>query len=235
MKRHLFFDLDRTLWDFEKNSQAALSILYHDLKLDDHIDSFHSFHGTYKRINAKLWQLYGSGQLSKEVLRIKRFTDTLERFAVKNDELSNALADGYVKISPYQTNLFPGTKETLEILSEDNQLHIITNGFKEIQFIKLENSGIRDFFDVIVCSELVGKNKPAPDVFHYALKEANARVSESVMIGDDYHVDVLGAENIGVPGILFEPNTRAQKKHRWQIETLHEIPDLLPHVYFKEA
>lgn len=233
MNKHLFFDLDRTLWDFEKNSQAALSILFQELELHNRIDSFHSFHGTYKKINAELWHLYGAGKLTKDVLRIKRFEDTLKRFKIIDDQLSNALADGYVSISPHQTNIFPGTKETLEVLSKSNQLHIITNGFKEIQFIKLEKSGIRHYFDIIVCSEEVGKNKPAPDVFHYAMAQSGAQISNSIMIGDDYQVDVLGAENIGMPGVLFDPSTNAKKRHRWQIQSMDQLPDLLPSVFFK--
>lgn len=233
MNKHLFFDLDRTLWDFEKNSQTALSILFQELELHNRIDSFHSFHGTYKKINAELWHLYGAGKLSKDVLRIKRFEDTLKRFKIVDNELSSALAEGYVSISPQQTNIFPGTKETLEKLSEANQLHIITNGFKEIQFIKLEKSGIRHFFDIIVCSEDVGKNKPAPDVFHHAMSKSGATIANSIMIGDDYHVDVLGAENIGMPGVLFDPKKNSQKKHRWQIQNMDELPGLLPMVYFK--
>lgn len=228
MTEHIFFDLDRTLWDFEKNSQKALTLLYHDLKLDQEIGSFFDFFGTYKRINADLWKLYGSGKLEKNILRIKRFEDTLNHFGIYNEKLNQQLANGYVNTSPYQTELFPGTKEVLNQLSEKYQLHIITNGFKEIQAIKLENSGIRSYFDVIVCSEVVGKNKPAPDVFHYAMKNAKAEAKHSVMIGDDYLVDVVGAENVGMKGILFDPKKGAQKKHRWQIEQLSQIPEVLP-------
>ncbi|MCH2230944.1 MAG: YjjG family noncanonical pyrimidine nucleotidase [Crocinitomicaceae bacterium] len=228
--KHLFFDLDRTLWDFEKNSEAALNLLYEDLKLGDHIRSFRSFHTTYKKINADLWHQYGTGKLSKSDLRIKRFNDTLKKFDVQNEKLAIKLGEGYIKTSPYQTNIFPQTIETLTNLKNDGyKLHIITNGFKEVQFIKLEKSKLIDFFDVIVCSEDVGKNKPAKDVFDHAMHLAKAEGRDSLMIGDDYLVDVVGAEKAGMKGILFDPNkTYREGTHEWHISRLNEIPGLIP-------
>jgi putative hydrolase of the HAD superfamily len=228
--KHLFFDLDRTLWDFEKNSETALGILYEDLKLGDHMRSFNAFHKTYKKINARLWHAYGQGKLSKEELRIKRFNDTLKSFQINDPNLAAQLGEGYIKISPFQTNLFPGTKETLlDLKNDDYELHIITNGFKEVQYIKLEQSGLREFFDVIVCSEEVGKNKPAPEVFQYALSLAKSDADESIMIGDDYLVDVVGAERHGMKGILFDPHySYKDGTHDWHIDHLEKIPGLIP-------
>lgn len=228
--KHLFFDLDRTLWDFETNSQTALGILYEDHRLGDHMRSFNSFHKTYKKINAKLWHMYGQGNLSKDELRVKRFNDTLKSFQVNDFELAKKLGEGYVNISPYQTNLFPGAIQTLEDLKkEDYILHIITNGFKEVQYIKLEKSGLLEYFDIIVCSEEVGKNKPAPEVFHHALSLAKGEKEQSVMIGDDYLVDVIGAERYGFKGILFDPFSKYKEgTHEWHINALEKIPGLLP-------
>ena len=227
--KHLFFDLDRTLWDFEKNSENALNILFHDLGLDKQLRSFQGFHKTYKEINAKLWYDYGRGKITKDILRIKRFQDTLSSYKIDSPDLAKRLGDGYVEISPYQTQLFPNTIEVLTDLKKEYELHIITNGFKEVQFIKLENSGIRDFFDVIVCSEDVGKNKPAPDVFHYSLSQAGAKAQESIMIGDDYQVDVIGAEGAGIKGVLFDPHKKYDEgTHEFHISDLIEMHDILP-------
>ncbi len=192
--------------------------------------SFDAFHNTYKKINARLWQQYGAGKLEKDILRIKRFEDTLKSFQVDPSHFSEELANGYVSISPRQTHLFPHAHETLNSLkSEGYQLHIITNGFLEVQHIKLENSALRDYFDIIVCSEEVGKNKPAPDVFHHAMNLAGAKPSESVMIGDDFKVDILGAERVGMAGILFDPDrTYNSRAHEWHIYSLDRIPELLP-------
>ncbi|MBL1281191.1 MAG: YjjG family noncanonical pyrimidine nucleotidase [Fluviicola sp.] len=233
--KHIFFDLDHTLWDFEKNSEAALRILFEELELGNHLPSFQRFHTKYKKVNAKLWHLYGKGKLEKSVLRVKRFSDTFANFDIKNKELAEHLAKRYVEVSPYQTNLFPDAISVLEELkSNGHQLHIITNGFKEVQYIKLSESKMIDFFDVILCSEEVGKNKPAKEVFHEALSRANAKAEESIMIGDDFHVDVIGAENCGIKGVLFDPHSRQKSgTHEWHIQKLNEIPGLLP--WMKES
>lgn len=228
--KHIFFDLDRTLWDFDTNSKAALEILFEEHKLGERMRSFQSFYTTYKKVNGKLWSSYGKGKLTKETLRVKRFDDTLKCFQINDIILATTLGEDYVKTSPLQTNIFPGTIETLRALkSNDHELHIITNGFKEIQEIKLENSGIRDYFDVIVCSEDVGKNKPAPEVFQHATSLAKANPKESLMIGDDYQIDIIGAERFGMKGILFDPDKSYREgTHDWHIDSLNKIPGLIP-------
>lgn len=227
--KHVFFDLDRTLWDFETNSKLALNELYDDLKLGDHMKSFQSFHHAYKNINGKLWAQYSKGKITKEVLRIKRFEDTLKQFQLNNSELAETLGMSYIKIAPYRTHVFPNTHSTLEgLLNDGFQLHIITNGFKEVQFIKLEKSGLLDYFDVIVCSEDVGKNKPDPDVFHHSLNLANAAANESVMIGDNMNADINGSEGVGMTGVLFDPHKSYKMgTHNWHIHDLEKIPEII--------
>lgn len=228
--KHLFFDLDRTLWDFETNSEAALRILFQDLNLGNSIRSFQTFHTQYKKINAQLWYDYAKGKITKENLRTSRFELALKKFNINDLELATKLGDGYIELSPYQTHLFPHTRETLTTLQNDGYaLHIITNGFKEVQHIKLKNSGLIDFFDVILCSEEVGKTKPAPQVFQTALERANALKKESLMIGDDFHADIVGAEKFGIQSILFDPeNKHKEGSHDWKIKHLNEIPGLIP-------
>ena len=228
--KHLFFDLDHTLWDFEKNSETALRILYNDLLLDRIFPSFHSFHHHYKVINAEMWYQYSKGKISKEELRVRRFLDTLGKYEVNDHEIAEELAAGYVRISPYQKNLFPGAQETLQQLKSDGyQLHIITNGFMEIQDIKLRNTEIRDYFNVVLCSEEIGVQKPHEDVFQSALKRAGANAAQSIMIGDNLHTDILGAERVGIRGILFDPHDEHRKgTHDWHIRELKEIPELIP-------
>ncbi|MCH2223902.1 MAG: YjjG family noncanonical pyrimidine nucleotidase [Crocinitomicaceae bacterium] len=225
----LFFDLDHTLWDFEANSEKALAQLFEEFNLIKHVRSFRTFHTEYKKVNAEAWHQYSKGIITKDILRTKRFKDTFQKFGFKNDELVQKMAKGYLKISPYQTQLFPNAKETLEKLKSDGYaLHIITNGFKEVQFIKLEQSGILDYFDVVLCSEEVGKNKPARIVFDRALSLANAKAEESVMIGDSYQADIVGAENAGIQAIFFDPSFEHQdKKHKWIIRDLKKIPETL--------
>jgi putative hydrolase of the HAD superfamily len=226
---HIFFDLDRTLWDFEKNSKSALNQLFSELKLDGFIEDFTVFHETYRKINVSYWENYSKGNVSKENLRIGRFHDTLVHFGINDSELSNQLAEGYVKTSPYQTHLFPGTKEVLQELNDQNyKLHIITNGFKEVQFIKLKNSGLRSFFEDVLCSEEVGKNKPNPEIFQAALQRTKAKSNTSIMIGDDFEADVLGAERCGIRGILFDPHDEYEARNEIErIKHFEELPLIL--------
>jgi putative hydrolase of the HAD superfamily len=228
--QHLFFDLDRTLWDFEKNSEMALHLLFHDLGLDQRQVDFHQFHQTYKEQNAVLWKLYGKGELKKEELRFLRFEITLEAFGISDRRIIDELSDGYVAISPKQTLLHDGALETLDQLKSDGySMHIITNGFKEVQYIKLENSGLAPYFDTVVCSEELGKNKPAPEIFYHALTKAGAKNTGSVMIGDDPEVDVVGAINAGLSGILFDPEDVHRTPHSAvKIKRLSELSDVLP-------
>lgn len=225
--KHIFFDLDRTLWDFETNSKRALQTLYKDLELNRMIKTFESFYKTYKNTNAALWNQYGKGKITKDVLRTKRFEDTLRQYQVFDKELAYRLGEDYVAISPKQTSVFPGTHDTLDSLKKEEYiLHIITNGFKEVQFIKLEKSGLLDYFDVIVCSEDVGVNKPDPKVFHHAVEKAGANINNSIMIGDDYQVDIIGACNVGMEAILFDPHKNYREgTHEWHVNELREIPE----------
>lgn len=231
--KHLFFDLDRTLWDFEKNSENALRILFKELGLSNHIPNFQEFHKAYKKVNAHLWKEYGKGSITKEFLRDNRFNTTLGKFKIKDVELAQKMSDGYIEISPKQKQLFPSTVETLQKLKQQNYtLHIITNGFKEVQYIKLAHSKLDSFFDVILCSEEVGHNKPSPLIFNFALRQSGARAEDSAMIGDDYRVDVLGAMNVGMAGILFDPcNESKVPKDEWKITSIRELEGILPFVF----
>ncbi len=228
--KHIFFDLDHTLWDFEKNSETALIILYEELKLSNHLPSFRRFHTQYKKVNAQLWHLYGTGKLTKESLRTKRFSQTFEKFDFTDNHLAEKMANRYLEVSPYQTNLFPNAISLLEELKQEGyQLHIITNGFKEVQHIKLSESKLTDFFDVILCSEEVGKNKPAKEVFQEALSRANAKSEESLMVGDNYLADIIGAERSGIKGILFDPHSNHNEgTHEWIIKDLSEVTGMIP-------
>src|SRR5690606_18695157 len=138
-KQHLLFDLDRTLWDFEENSKNALTILYHQYNLDNHTEHFIQFHETYKKINNKLWDKYGQQKITKEELRIKRFTETLEKLGINAPEMAQKISDEYIAISPDQTQLFPNTVTVLTELKNANYpMSILTNGFEETQHRKLE-------------------------------------------------------------------------------------------------
>lgn len=220
---HYFFDLDRTLWDFERNSEEALNELYAHFTLEDKLGvNAHTFIAEYKIVNEKLWDLYRIGQVTKEELRYKRYSDTFELFNYKDVGLAKDFGEQYVAISPKKTHLFPNAFEVLDRLTEQSQLHIITNGFEEVQHIKLKEAGLDKYFDVIMTSERANCKKPATEIFLLAMEEAGARASESIMIGDHYEVDVIGAENVGMTGVLFDPHGEyANVNHRKISDLIH--------------
>ncbi|MFM8596544.1 MAG: YjjG family noncanonical pyrimidine nucleotidase [Flavobacteriales bacterium] len=226
---HLFFDLDRTLWDFDRNSENALKQIFAEEELEARIGGFEHFHQQYVYQNAHLWKLYGKGKIKKDDLRYERFRVTLKHFKLQDEALVRRLSDAYVQISPLQTALFPAAIETLQELQQMGyNMHIITNGFQEVQFIKLDNCGLRAFFDVIVCSEFVGKNKPEPAIFNYAMNQANAKPAQAIMIGDDYHVDVAGALRAGMQAVWFDPSGKNTYGYEHTIKQLTELLTLVP-------
>lgn len=207
--KHIFFDLDRTLWDFERNSAETLKELFDELNLHEagllNTDDFIS---TYICKNDYCWEQYRLNKISKAELRTLRFRMAFEELGAANHSLADQMGEAYIERSPYKTALFPNAIETLTYLSERYSLHIITNGFEEVQHIKMESSGLKSYFKHITTSEMAGYKKPDERIFQYAMSMAGAYNYNSLMIGDDLHVDVLGAEEVGMKGILFQPNNQ---------------------------
>lgn len=228
-KKHIFFDLDRTLWDFNTNSQEALHEIYNEKNLDIELGTFQSFLSVYEKINEECWRFYRMGSLKKEVLRVKRFRDTFTVLGFPNEEIVNFFADEYVKRSPFKKNLLPGTIENLTYLSNQGFiLHIITNGFKEIQHVKLKNSEIDHFFDVVLCSEETGAKKPDAKVFLTAIQKARTKNSDAIMIGDDWEADVLGGLKSGMHPIWFNPDQHdTPDQNIVSIHHLNELQNIL--------
>jgi putative hydrolase of the HAD superfamily len=198
--KHLFFDLDHTLWDFEANAKATLWHLYQTLQLQERgIDDFDQFHQNYLSHNEKLWERYRNGYIRQDELRIKRMRLSLLDFKIADEALAETMSTGFLDLLPSRTLLFPYTLEILQYLTAKNyQLHLITNGFEKTQHSKLEYSGLKPFFSQVITSEGAGSLKPKPEIFTYALEKANALKNESIMIGDTLEVDILGARNAGL-------------------------------------
>lgn len=224
--QHIFFDLDRTLWDFEKNSKEALRELHVEFGLDQKI-AFDAFFARYKRINGALWGKYRKNKITKEKLRTQRFEDALLSFDIDPTPIAHDLGLAYIRNSPQKKMLIPGTVELLDHLSHKYQLHIITNGFEEVQHIKLKNCGIDHYFDIVVCSEQVGVQKPHPKVYEYALEQSGAHPEISLMIGDDYEADVKGAHEAGLHTIWFNPNKNSRLHNFVEVKMLREITNFL--------
>jgi putative hydrolase of the HAD superfamily len=212
------------LWDFDRNSEAALRQIINEENLIPQVESFERFHKAYERQNAHLWKLYGRGKIKKDELRYERFRSTFQKFKIRDETLVRRVGDAYVQISPRQTGLFPNAIETLkELKSMGFSLHIITNGFQEIQGNKLKNSNILHYFDTITNSEMAGVKKPNPLIFEYAITEANANKSNSIMIGDCIEADVNGALNFGMDAILFNMDTSKSYDTIKQVSHLLEL------------
>jgi putative hydrolase of the HAD superfamily len=225
---HIFFDLDRTLWDFDENSRKVLKDIFINFKLNEFINSFDSFINKYYTVNEQLWSDYRDDRITKESLRWKRFSFTLKYFNINDNELASQIGDYYISHSPRQTLLFPYTKEVLDYLNQKYQLHIITNGFEEVQFIKLKESGIINYFNEVILSEKVGVKKPHPYIFKNALKRTGATAKNSIMIGDDLYADIYGAQRVKMDHIYFNYHqVEHDKKVQKEINCLSNLYHIL--------
>ena len=200
--KHVFFDLDHTLWDFDKNSGLTFEKIFRlnsiDTKLEDFLE-------VYEPINLKYWKLYREERVTKSALRYGRLKDAFDAININvDDEMINQLSEGYIQHLSSFNNLFDGTFEILDYLKDKYQLHIITNGFEEAQEQKMLTSNIRSYFKTVTNSEMVGVKKPNPKIFNFALNLANANVEESIMIGDSLEADIEGADKIGLDTIHFD-------------------------------
>ncbi|MES2426749.1 MAG: YjjG family noncanonical pyrimidine nucleotidase [Bacteroidota bacterium] len=227
--QHIFFDLDHTIWDFDKNAEEALHELYVIHKLNTiGLTSADVFIETYTQNNHKLWREYHVGNITKETLREARFKQTFLDLGVHPDVIPLGFEDEYVKLCPTKTNLFPNAHETLEYLSSKYTLHLISNGFKESQDIKINGTDIGKYFTHIIISELVGVNKPDKAIFEHAVNLAGTTKEQSLMIGDSLEADVLGALNFGMDAIYFNPfNAPKPDNVPVQINDLKELVMLL--------
>lgn len=207
--KHLFFDLDHTIWDFDKNAEETLNELYHAYKLRDlGLHSPDRFIEVYTHNNHQLWAEYHVGKITKEKLRETRFSKTFIDLGLSPNLIPQRFEDDYVNICPTKTNLFPKAHETLSYLKERYSLHLISNGFKESTELKVSNNGLNHYFENVVISEVVGFNKPDKAIFNHALTLANAGISESIMIGDSLEADIRGAQDYGMKAIYFNPERK---------------------------
>ncbi len=227
---HIFFDLDHTLWDFEKNSEEAMHEAYDKLKVGDFLEvTYDEFYPIYKEINYKYWDRFRKGFVSREDLRWKRMQSTFLEFKKFDDALSKQLGESYLEILPTKTYLFDNAKEVLQYcLDKKYELHLITNGFEGTQKKKIKQSGIEHFFDVMISSEVAMASKPKPEIFEYALQATNAKAENSLMIGDHYDVDIVGAQNAGIDQVYFNPKKRENNKGAtYEIAALNELFEII--------
>ncbi|HNB82324.1 MAG TPA: YjjG family noncanonical pyrimidine nucleotidase [Chitinophagaceae bacterium] len=227
---HLFFDLDHTLWDFEQNSVASLQILYNEAELHQKgIPSFEEFNLIYHEINDRLWDRFRKGFMSREDLRWKRMWQTLVHFRVLNEGLARQMSERYLDILPTQRLVFPNCFQMLDYCkNKQYEMHLITNGFEQTQWMKLKNAGLDSYFNEMITSERAMSMKPQKEIFEYALRETGASASSSLMIGDALDIDILGASTIGMHQVYFNPHEKPHSENpTYEINDLIQLTQIL--------
>lgn len=222
--QHIFFDLDNTLWDFDKSSLLAFDKIYEIFKLINYgIPSAKEFHTTYFDHNNRLWELYRQGKIDKSFLKVERFKLPLKDYGIEDEKLAAEIGERYTELAATTVALVPNTMEILNYLKDKGyKTYIITNGFLEVQTIKMQASGLDKMIDISFVSEEVGFKKPDHRIFQHAMKEVGASIENSVMVGDDLKVDIIPAKEIGMKHIYFN---RKDTTHNEILDD--EISDLL--------
>ncbi|MEQ1554472.1 MAG: YjjG family noncanonical pyrimidine nucleotidase [Ferruginibacter sp.] len=227
--KHLFFDLDHTIWDFDTNAKDTLQDLYNNGLAEITKAPFQEFYDKYLFHNAHLWARYEKGFIGVEELKWKRMWRTLLDFKIADEGLSKELSATFLEILPTKKVVFPYTFEILEYLTKKNyQLHLITNGFVHTQTMKLKNSGLDKYFIEMITSEVSNSIKPKKEIFDFALQKTNAKLNESLMLGDNQDADIAGALNAGMD-VVFVNHTKVALKYKptYNITHLKELENIL--------
>jgi putative hydrolase of the HAD superfamily len=217
----LFFDWDHTLWDHDLNAREVLLDLANEYELA--IEPL-SYWASFEKINTSLWDQYAAGEISQAELRETRFVRFFQELRIEGP--SSEFGDKYLERAPRKTNLMPGAFEVIQDLAVHFPLYILTNGFDDIQYVKIEGAGMRSFFQEIITSQQVGTKKPSPLFYAYALERAGIKAEEALMIGDHVEADVRGALNVGIPAIHYNPFSLATDLPH-EIQHLDELRGLL--------
>ena len=221
----IFFDLDHTLWDFQKNSTLTFDFLLKKYQINIDLNKFLNI---YIPINFSYWKLYRDEKITKEFLRYNRLKSSFDKLNISlSDDVINKIADDYVISLPVNNFLIKDTILVLDYLKRKYRLHIVTNGFTEVQNKKIVNSQIKKYFHSIIDSETVGVKKPNIKIFDYALRVSGAREKNSLMIGDNLEADILGALNAGFHAIHFNNNNEAPHEHCLILNELKSLMECL--------
>jgi len=227
---HILFDLDRTLWDFDTDTYNTIKEIFHDYGFDKTIGNFEDWYHVYKKHNIRLWEEYGRGEIPKSVLRDTRFYLALNEFGIDDKQLGIEFGQKFVERTPEKTTLFPNAHEVLQYLIDCGyQLHVVTNGFNEIQFKKLEATDMNKYFTKIFTCENIGYNKPHPKFFQHVISSINSKKKDAIIVGDDFISDILGAMKFGIDQIYFKPKDSPvhPEKPTYIIDSLIEIKNIL--------
>lgn len=227
--QHLFFDLDHTLWDYDKNVTESLAELYEHYGLVElGIPSFQHFFDSFHAVNFQLWDWYNVGKIDKVNLRKERFPRIFSHAGGRAEAIPQEFEEDFMHRTSSKPHVFPYSKEILTYLKEKYRVHVITNGFNESQAKKMKSSGLDVFFELVVTSETTGHKKPDPRIFHYALDQLKTQAEHCLMIGDNPNSDILGAQNANIDQVYFNPEGKAiELKPTYEIKHLQELESLL--------
>ena len=221
----IFFDLDHTLWDFERNSALTYRNLFEEHAIELPLEEFL---GHYVPLNLQFWKKYREGRITKEKLRYDRLKTVFDRMGFPiSDAGIHRLSEAYIDQLSSHTHLIPYCLETLDYLKGKYRLHIITNGFEEVQFRKLRNSRIDTYFQEVVNSDRAGVKKPDPGIFRMALEATGIKPEKGVMIGDSLEADIKGARSVGLQALHFNVHQDPDHQICPIIQDLREIKSYL--------
>jgi putative hydrolase of the HAD superfamily len=226
---HIFFDLDHTLWDFESNSKSTLFDIFNQYQSKfPSIPSYEVFEKQYHIHNDFYWEEFNKSRITRDELRRIRFLKTLEDFNIYDEALAIHLAEVYLNILPTKKAIMTEAHDVLDYLKKKYDLHIITNGFDEIQHKKLSNASLDNYFHHIITSEKSGSKKPNKEIFKYAFYVTGATVLDSIFIGDSIEADINGAKSVGMDYVFFNPKkTKHTEKIMIEISELRELKKIL--------
>lgn len=227
--RNLFFDLDDTLWAFSQNACETLGELYVRLDYARFFSSFEQFYRLYRKRNEELWGDYSSGRITKNELNRQRFNYPLQAVGAPDPELARRFCEGFYELIPTKRRLMPHAREVLEALAVRYNLYILSNGFKELQCHKMRSADIDRYFRKVVLSDDLGVLKPSPQIFHFALSATQSQLKESLMIGDSWDNDIVGACGVGMDQVFYNLTGRTDLPFHptYEIKDLKELLSLL--------
>ena len=224
----IFFDLDHTLWDYDRNSLETLTDIHQQYQLYEKYGvGFDKFNTTFHKVNGALWDRYNRGELDRNYIKQQRFVTILKKLQV-DTSYSSDMSEQYLNNCPHKPHMMPYTLEVIEDLSQKYDLYILTNGFLDVQQIKLEKTGLKPFFKGMITSECCGYRKPDKEIFEYSLQLANTCAEDSMMIGDNLDTDVAGAMKASIAAVYFNPHQTAHNRTvTHEINCLSELTSIL--------
>ncbi|MBO3698990.1 YjjG family noncanonical pyrimidine nucleotidase [Roseivirga sp. E12] len=227
--KHIFFDLDHTLWDYDANAREALYELYERYGFGQ-LGLFEKelLADTFFEVNEGLWDLYNRSEIQRRDIRERRFPAIFQKLDASLEHMPYRIEEEYIALAPTKNRTFEAAHEVLDYLNEKYMLHIITNGFDDIQATKLQSSQLDQYFDVVITSESSKMRKPDPRIFELALDKTDAALEESIMIGDNLNADIAGAVNVGMDHVWFNPNKiSTDRSVQHEIQNLIELKSIL--------